>query len=162
MPPQDRPDRLSHQDQPPAEGQRNRDPAKSCLKPLRGKADRDLNQALPHVETAVRCKQVEEEEKEIIATKVSRVVRWFNVKGGYGFIHGNNTKEDVFVHQTAIANNNPKKAERSVGGGEVVEFDVVVGEKGRVASNVTGPEGTAMRGSPYTSDSRGKEEEELE
>ena len=61
----------------------------------------------------------EEEEKELIATKVSGVVKWFNVKGGYGFINRNDTKEDVFVHQTAIANNSPKNTLRSVGNGEV-------------------------------------------
>ena len=62
----------------------------------------------------------EEEPKEVVATKVCGTVKWFNVKSGYGFINRNDTKEDVFVHQTAISRNNPKKAVRSVGDGELV------------------------------------------
>ena len=59
-------------------------------------------------------------------------VKWFNAEKGYGFI----TQEDgsdVFVHFSAIQAEGFKSLEE----GAAVEFEVVNGEKGPQAVNVT-------------------------
>uniref|UniRef100_A0A8C5QV09 Uncharacterized protein n=1 Tax=Leptobrachium leishanense TaxID=445787 RepID=A0A8C5QV09_9ANUR len=55
------------------------------------------------------------------------------------FINRDNTKEDVFVNQTAIKKKNPRKY-------------LLEGEKGAEAANVTGPGGVPVQSNKYAAD----------
>ncbi|MGE5653781.1 MAG: cold shock domain-containing protein [Bacillota bacterium] len=59
-------------------------------------------------------------------------VKWFNGEKGFGFIAQDNG-QDVFVHFSAIQG----EGFRSLNEGDEVEFDVVEGQKGPQATNVT-------------------------
>ena len=60
-------------------------------------------------------------------------VKWFSNEKGYGFIERGNGEADVFVHFSAIAGEGYK----SLTEGQRVTFDVVQGDKGLQAANVT-------------------------
>jgi CspA family cold shock protein len=59
-------------------------------------------------------------------------VKWFDSKKGFGFISGDDGK-DVFVHFSAIVSDGFKTLEE----GQKVNFEIVDGQKGPQASNVT-------------------------
>lgn len=59
-------------------------------------------------------------------------VKWFNPEKGYGFIEVEEGK-DVFVHYSEIQDEGFKTLEE----GQEVEFEVVEGNRGPQAANVT-------------------------
>ncbi len=63
---------------------------------------------------------------------VKGTVKWFNATKGYGFI-STEEGEDVFVHYSAIAEDGFKTLEE----GQEVQFEIVEGDKGPQATNVT-------------------------
>lgn len=65
-------------------------------------------------------------------------VKWFNKDKGYGFIE---TEEgnDIFVHYSAIQ----ARGFRTLTEGELVNFDIADGLKGKQASNVVIQRGVA-------------------
>ena len=59
-------------------------------------------------------------------------VKWFNAKKGFGFI-SDEEGNDVFVHFSALQMDGFKVLDE----GDEVEFEVIDGEKGPQAANVT-------------------------
>ena len=64
--------------------------------------------------------------------RLKGVVKWFNNAKGYGFL-GRDGGPDVFVHYSAITINGYKSLQE----GDKVEFEIVQGQKGPQAANVT-------------------------
>ena len=59
-------------------------------------------------------------------------VKWFNNSKGFGFIGRDDGGADVFVHYSAISG----EGYRTLNEGDLVEFEIVEGAKGRQAANV--------------------------
>lgn len=59
-------------------------------------------------------------------------VKWFSKQKGYGFIEQENG-EDIFVHFSSIVGDGFRMLEE----GQAVEFEVMQGERGEQAGNVT-------------------------
>lgn len=60
-------------------------------------------------------------------------VKFFNAEKGFGFIVVDGTNEEVFVHFSAITTDGYK----SLNDNQAVSFDIVEGQRGRQADNVT-------------------------
>jgi cold shock protein len=60
-------------------------------------------------------------------------VKWFNAEKGYGFIETNDGSADLFVHFSAIQMDGYKSLEE----GQTVDFEVIEGQKGPQAFNVS-------------------------
>ncbi len=65
--------------------------------------------------------------------RITGTVKWFNESKGFGFITREDGEKDCFVHYSAISGEGFKTLRE----GERVEFEVVEGQKGPAAQNVT-------------------------
>ena len=72
-----------------------------------------------------------------MSTKLTGTCKWFNTKKGFGFIKPDGEGEDLFVHQSVIKS----QGFRSLGEGEVVEYNVETENGKSKAVDVTGPNG---------------------
>src|SRR6476620_11300793 len=78
-----------------------------------------------------KCKRTAERAGRM--ERLKGIVKWFNNAKGYGFIGRDDGGADVFLHYSAITSEGYK----SLAEGDRVEFEIVQGQKGPQAANVT-------------------------
>jgi CspA family cold shock protein len=66
-------------------------------------------------------------------SRITGKVKWFNDQKGFGFITPDNGEKDCFVHHSAINGSGFK----TLSEGDAVDFEMVQGQKGPAAENVT-------------------------
>jgi cold shock protein len=84
------------------------------------------------VGTASETGRVRAEGEYVEEARLKGTVKWFNNAKGYGFI-GRDDGPDVFVHYSAITSEGYKSLQE----GDSVEFEIIQGQKGPQAANVT-------------------------
>jgi cold shock protein len=72
------------------------------------------------------------QEREAHVERLKGTVKWFNNAKGYGFL-GRDDGPDVFIHYSSITTEGYKSLQE----GDQVEFEIVQGQKGPQAANVT-------------------------
>ena len=65
--------------------------------------------------------------------RIRGTVKWFNNAKGFGFIGRDDGGADVFIHFSAIAEEGYKSLQEN----DRVEFEILAGQKGPQAANVT-------------------------
>jgi CspA family cold shock protein len=91
-------------------------------------------------------------------------VKWFNNAKGYGFILADEGGEDLFAHYSAIQ----MEGYRTLKAGQQVTFDIIKGDKGFHAANISSTKSGDSKqsptedGSPERQAQREKEAEALE
>jgi CspA family cold shock protein len=95
--------------------------------------DRKLNSArFAPVATVSAALPIARRSEEQLVSRLKGTVKWFNNAKGFGFI-GRDDGPDVFVHYSAISSEGYKSLQE----GDQVEFEIVEGQKGPQAGNVT-------------------------
>ena len=75
-------------------------------------------------------------------------VKWFSNKKGYGFITPSDSEKDIFIHHSGITGEGYK----SLYEGQDVEFEIIQGQKGDQAVNLTKKDGSPRERRPKRSE----------
>jgi cold shock protein len=105
-----------------------------AVQPVHRRARRGGNDRDQHLSAGTASPDSDDKlPEEYEMARTTGTVKWFNDAKGFGFITPSNGQKDCFVHHSAIQGSGFK----SLAEGEKVEFDIVQGQKGPAAENVT-------------------------